>query len=276
MIVGLDHVVIGVPDLDEAVKAYRDLGFDVRMGGRHVGRGTHNALIRFGPDYLELMSVFDGAEAATDPFAASLLRFLDGRVGGLIGYVLACDDVSDLRERMTASEMTSVGPLAMSRRRPDGALLSWKMLIPGEISWRRPLPTVIEWDQPASERGGMDGPSAHPNGATHIRSVSVAVRELEATAASFARGFGLMAGPASGVARLAAQERSIALANVGLRLLAPAGKGTLGDALDRDGEGPFEVVLEGPSDQRWDPRATMGAAVRVTRAPRPVPRHALG
>ncbi|MCA1683330.1 MAG: VOC family protein, partial [Actinobacteria bacterium] len=92
MIVGLDHAVIGVHDLDEATKAYRDLGFDVRTGGRHLGRGTHNALIRFGRDYLELMSTFDRGQAATDPFASSLLRFLDGRAGGLIGYVLESDD----------------------------------------------------------------------------------------------------------------------------------------------------------------------------------------
>ncbi len=264
MILGLDHAVIGVGDLDEARNAFRELGFDVRGGGRHVGRGTHNALIPFGPDYLELMSIFDQGEAATDPFASSLLRFLDGRAGGLIGYVLASDDVGELQERMSRSQMKSVGPLAMSRRRADGGLLSWKMLIPGDISWRRPLPTVIEWDQDAAERARIDGRSVHPNRVTCIQSVSVAVRDLEATTADFTRAFGLRAGPVSSEPDLAASARSIDLPNVAVRLLAPAGAGPVRDAIDREGEGPLEVVLEGPSDLRWDPQHTMGAALRVT------------
>ena len=39
MIDRLDHVVIAVRDLDAASQSYRDaLGFEVRPGGRHVGR----------------------------------------------------------------------------------------------------------------------------------------------------------------------------------------------------------------------------------------------
>ena len=48
MITRFDHAVIAVRDLDEAMRRYQALGFDVRPGGRHVGLGTHNTLIRFG------------------------------------------------------------------------------------------------------------------------------------------------------------------------------------------------------------------------------------
>ncbi len=54
-----DHAVIAVQDLDAAMAAYRDLGFAVTPGGKHTGRGTHNAIIRFGLDYLELLAVYD-------------------------------------------------------------------------------------------------------------------------------------------------------------------------------------------------------------------------
>ncbi len=263
MNIELDHAVIGVRDLDVATWTYRRLGFDVRSGGRHVGRGTHNALIRFGPDYIELMSVFDPAEAATDPFASSLLRYLEHHVGGLIGYVFSTDDVAALHQRMTAAELRSVGPFAMSRKRADGGLLSWRMLIPGEISWRRPLPTVIQWDQGPAEREGVDGQSRHPNGAEHIRRVSIAARDLEATTASFARAYGLRVGAATSVPELAARARSIELPNVELQILAPVGKGLVQDALDRDGEGPFEVVLRGLADHAWDTRETVGAVLRI-------------
>ena len=48
MITRFDHAVIAVSDLDQAVEAYRTLGFDDFPGGRHEHRGTHDALIRFG------------------------------------------------------------------------------------------------------------------------------------------------------------------------------------------------------------------------------------
>jgi catechol 2,3-dioxygenase-like lactoylglutathione lyase family enzyme len=43
----LDHVVIAVGDLEQAIADYRSLGFTVVPGGRHPGRTSHNALIVF-------------------------------------------------------------------------------------------------------------------------------------------------------------------------------------------------------------------------------------
>src|SRR3954470_2694684 len=56
--VGIDHLVYGASDLDRAV-ADIELRFGVRAvaGGRHTGRGTHNALARLGPStYLEVIA----------------------------------------------------------------------------------------------------------------------------------------------------------------------------------------------------------------------------
>ena len=50
-----DHLVIAVRDLDAAIARYQHLGFEVTPGGKHTGRGTYNALIRFGLDYIELI-----------------------------------------------------------------------------------------------------------------------------------------------------------------------------------------------------------------------------
>ena len=263
MIIGLDHAVIGVRDLDEATEAYTRLGVDVRPGGRHTGRGTHNALVRFGPDYLELMGIYDREEAAVDPFAAGLLRFLQGRHGGLLGYVLASDNVAADQERLTRAGMKSIGPLAMSRKRADGGLLSWRMLIPGEISWRRAWPTIIQWDQNAAARAALDGASVHPNGVTHIQSVSLGVTDLEATTSSFARGLGLRAGRAESEPGLVARGRSVGLPNVELRVLAPTGKGPLQDEIERDGEGLLELVLDGPAAREFPTAAAMGARLRI-------------
>ncbi|MDQ6857772.1 MAG: VOC family protein [Chloroflexota bacterium] len=259
--------MIGVRDLEEAAEAYRQLGFDVRPGGRHLGRGTHNALVRFGPEYLELMAIYDEDEAKSDPFAVSLSRFLAGRVGGLIGYVLASDDVAEDRARLTRTGISSIGPFAMSRRRADGGLLSWHMLVPGEIRWRRAWPTIIQWDQSAAERASLDGQAAHPNGVTHIGRAAIAVNDLEATISSLSRGLDLRAGPAASEPELEARGRTVALPNVELRLVAPTGPGPLRDELDRDGEGPMELILHGPRDADLPPDAAMGARLRIVTTP---------
>ena len=59
-----DHLMHWVPDLDQAIKAYGDLGFPVQRGGQHPGLGTHNAVWRSPPAYLELIGVRDRSEAA--------------------------------------------------------------------------------------------------------------------------------------------------------------------------------------------------------------------
>ena len=47
-----DHLMHWVPNLDQAIKAYGDLGFPVQRGGQHPGLGTHNAVWRSPPAYL--------------------------------------------------------------------------------------------------------------------------------------------------------------------------------------------------------------------------------
>src|SRR5215472_5471858 len=121
MVTRFDHVVIAVRDLDEAIFRYQALGFDVRPGGRHVGLGTHNAIVRFGLDYLELISIYDQAEAAAGRAGGigTLVDFFSKREGGLVGYALATSTMEQEAEYLRQSEFASE-PFAMQRMRPDG------------------------------------------------------------------------------------------------------------------------------------------------------------
>ena len=59
--VGIDHVVVAVPDLDAAVGAYRALGFTPKPGRAHAN-GLLNAHLKFADDtQLELMSLVGDA-----------------------------------------------------------------------------------------------------------------------------------------------------------------------------------------------------------------------
>ncbi|MBI3636582.1 MAG: VOC family protein, partial [Candidatus Rokubacteria bacterium] len=60
MLTGIDHIVIAVPNLENAVKDYGALGFTVVEGGRHPV-GTYNALIAFADgSYVELIAFYEG------------------------------------------------------------------------------------------------------------------------------------------------------------------------------------------------------------------------
>ena len=177
MIWRFDHAVIAVRDLLAATQQFQRLGFAVQPGGRHSSGGTHNAIVRFGLDYLELMAVVDAEAAAVDPVASALVQFLEAHAGGLVGFALACDDVERLVEPLRAYE--TVGPLAMSRTRPDGRELAWKLLLPGGMPWCRPWPFLIEWATPDASRLRWDGSVDHPNGAHGVVALDLAARDVD-------------------------------------------------------------------------------------------------
>jgi hypothetical protein len=146
----IDHLVFAAPTLDDGIAAVRAaLGATPVAGGAHPGRGTHNALLSLGPPtYLEVIAP-DPAQAPSTAPAPFGLDTLDG-VPRLVAFAVGCADidatVAALRERGRAD----VGsPFAMSRRRPDGSELSWRLAMIGEGP-AGPTPFLISWDGGAS------------------------------------------------------------------------------------------------------------------------------
>ncbi len=177
-----DHAVIAVRDLDAADATLTDFGFIVERGGRHIGFGTENAIVRFGLDYLELMTVCDEAEAqAASARSRALAEFLRRFPSGLVGYALATSEPLAIGERLAGAGQACEGPTPMRRRRPDGVELEWELLIPGGVAWRRPWPFFINWAQPDPWRLAVEQPRCHANGACCVSGVSVAVEDLART-----------------------------------------------------------------------------------------------
>jgi len=51
-ILGIDHTLVGVADLDQAGMAWTRLGFTLSPRGRHIGWGTANYCVMFARDYI--------------------------------------------------------------------------------------------------------------------------------------------------------------------------------------------------------------------------------
>jgi hypothetical protein len=124
-VTGIDHVLVGVADLEGARRAYQRLGFTLTPRGRHRGRNTGNYCIMFADDYIELLGLIDDDPAtADDPFTRGLTNFLASRGEGLSGLALAADDADATYAAFVAGGVETDPPRALSRllELPDGTV----------------------------------------------------------------------------------------------------------------------------------------------------------
>ena len=239
-----DHAVILVADLARASEAFTRLGFSVSPGGAHTGLGTHNSLVRFGVDYLELLAIRDEEEALRARSSTSPIveRIRSGR-GGLSSFALATADIDRDAARFRERGVSAVGPFAMERLRPDGRRLSWRLLVPEGDTWGRPWPFFIQWDQNDATRLSWERPGSHANGARRVAAVSVAVTDLDAAAVLYERSLGLHVGGTDVLAALGARRRTFMTDHFAVQLCAADGRGWIAERLRTAGEGIFEVTL---------------------------------
>ncbi len=119
----IDHVMVAVANLEEAARRYAsDYGLIAVAGGRHDGLGTANSIVPLGDDYVELVAVVDGDEAAGNPVGQFLSHHLAEVGEGLVAVCLRTSDAAATIKR------TGSSPVAMSRTRPDGHVLSWELI----------------------------------------------------------------------------------------------------------------------------------------------------
>ena len=90
----VDHVSDATPQSDAtAARLEAELGLVADGGGRHTGIGTENRIVPLGGGYLELIAVVDDAEAERSALGHVLARRIHERGEGLMGWVVAVEDV---------------------------------------------------------------------------------------------------------------------------------------------------------------------------------------
>lgn len=123
--IGIDHILIGVPDLDRTLdELAKTLGVRPVYGGKHPG-GTHNALLSLGTrTYLEFIALQPGVAGANIGM---------GELVGLtkpvpIGWAVGAPSVTSLTASLAHSDFALSEPDAGSRVTPSGGILKWQSL----------------------------------------------------------------------------------------------------------------------------------------------------
>lgn len=123
----LDHVIIGVHDLTQAIEDYARLGFTVIPGGTHSNGATWNALIIFRDgSYLELLAPTGNVPRGD----SSDFSFLIQEDEGISGFALYADHLSHEVDAMRRRGVSLGSIKTGGRRRADGIELRWQTSSP--------------------------------------------------------------------------------------------------------------------------------------------------
>ncbi len=236
----LDHVLIAVRSLSSAADSYRSLGFKVTPEGRHPGRGTHNRLMVFGPEYLELIAVHD---PTTTPFRPGMSSFLESREG-LYMFALGTGDIEAAVDAMRSRGINAGAPVPGRRDAGETPGYTWRSAnlggaLPGSECF------LIQHDHTVAQRYTLPpDPRIHDNGVTGVHHFTLAVQDADAAARRWQEVLGV---ESASPAQIEGGLRSrIALDNACIDLDSPTGPGPLAEFLRAYGEGPFELGLSTP------------------------------
>jgi catechol 2,3-dioxygenase-like lactoylglutathione lyase family enzyme len=185
-ITGIDHVLIGVADLERARASYERLGFTLTPRGRHVGWGTANYCVMFARSYLELIGVVGAREGS-----AGLDGLLARGGEGLKKLALASDDAERARADLVRAGVgvSAVESLSRALELPTGKVFPSFRLVHLAAEATPDLSAFVcqhltpdlvrrpEWLK-------------HPNGAEGLAAVTVVVDEPLRLAEAYDRVFG--------------------------------------------------------------------------------------
>ena len=185
-VVGIDHAVVVVKDLDHAADNWRRLGFTVSPRGTHSAKmGSGNATIMLDPDYIELLGVLAETE-----HNAPTRAFLAKRGEGIERIAFTAVDSAAGAEEIRARGYEPVGPTDFERpvTMPDGSLSAARFRIfqwpiaeaPGGLR-------IFACQHKTRETVWIPQLMTHANGAKCLKQVLVVSPKVAKDAAHLAR-----------------------------------------------------------------------------------------
>lgn len=151
-LLALDHIVIaGKNAEDDSLSYNKRFAVKAVKGGEHANWGTYNYLAYFSNQaYIEWLGIqnYEIAKKSDNPLIKHLVYMLDQNKTGPFQFALRTDQMDDYIEHFKNNHISFDGPYAGERRKPDGTLISWRMLFPQYDIENEMLPFLIEWNNP--------------------------------------------------------------------------------------------------------------------------------
>jgi catechol 2,3-dioxygenase-like lactoylglutathione lyase family enzyme len=269
MIKGIDHVVVLVKNLDQAVADYKQLGFNVAPGGEHTDGATHNALIAFADgSYIELIAFKrEAPEHRWWRHTRNIVR--NGE--GLIDFALLPTDIANDIAAARQRGLDYQGPFPGGRQRPDGQQIKWQTGQPTTPD----LPFLCGDVTPRTLRVPSGPAWVHPNGVTGIAAVTMLVTDLEESAGRYKALLGIAPHGLTEEEIADAKEKGFTNLNFFKTFELGPGKISLvslgidtrevGKSFtDENGEGPFGLSLKAPRPGEFDSSLTHHVSFSVS------------
>jgi catechol 2,3-dioxygenase-like lactoylglutathione lyase family enzyme len=190
---GLDHIVVGVRDLDAAGAFYQRLGFTVGARNEHPW-GTHNRLIQFNGCFIELITVGDASLIPPhEPGRFSFGAFVRDALARGEGLSMVALESPDAARDNIAFRQVDIGyeaPFHFSRagQRPDGSSVTVAFTLAFAHDDAAPNCGFFTCQQHNPAQFWNPALQNHPNGAKTIAAVTQVSRKPPAHTA-FMRAF---------------------------------------------------------------------------------------
>jgi hypothetical protein len=184
-IIGIDHAVVMVRELEQAAENWRSLGFTISPRGTHSAHmGTGNVTIMLASDYIELLGVLAATELNVPARA-----FLEKREG-IERIAFTAIDAAEGAEEVRARGLVPIGPTDFGRpvTMPDGRLAAASFRT---FQWpvqEAPGGTrIFACQHKTRETVWIEELMQHANGATHLKQVLIDSPDPEKEAAHLSR-----------------------------------------------------------------------------------------
>ncbi len=148
----LDHLIFASTDLEVGTARIAELtGSTAVAGGRHPGIGTHNGLLTFDTTtYFEIIAIDPTQDAPDRPRPFGLDDGAEPRLAGWAIHPADGERIEDLVALLVGAGHDPGPVLDMSRAKPDGTELSWRLTIGDPTDTPAATPFAIDWgDSPS-------------------------------------------------------------------------------------------------------------------------------
>ncbi|MFJ8235734.1 VOC family protein [Ureibacillus sp. NPDC094379] len=254
-----DHIVHYVFAPKDITRELSDVGIQNRYGGEHDKGGTFNTLSYFGLKYIEYLGIKDDQsfeENIPNIEKYSLLSNIVGRRGqeGFITMALRSHNLHDLANSLREKGVTANGPFPLSRKTPEGTILSWELLYAGVNDLEIPLPFFIDWGVTDEERRKdlieVGHITNHPKGNLEISTVIFAVSSFEKSFEKWKTYLSLEEIEFESHFNEKVECRTLALGDTNLQFVKPIGEGPIQSFISEQGPGIYQLQFSGVHEQK--------------------------